>query len=56
MTAEEALRYLAAIGVEYASTFGEMKRPMAQQAILASVNAAAEVLRREIATHARPQG
>lgn len=53
MTPDEAIRFLALMGVEYAQTFAAAGQPVVQETLLIRVNAAAEVLRAELAKDGR---
>jgi len=45
MTPDEALRFLATLGVEYAEDFGRARKPASQQALLARIELASTTLR-----------
>lgn len=57
MTPDDALRFLAMLGIEYAQTFADTKRPVVQETLLMRINAASESLRSALKAGAdgRPQ-
>lgn len=57
MNPEEALRFLAMLGVEYAQSFADAKRPAVQETLLMRINAAGEALRSALkdGVNGRPQ-
>lgn len=58
MSADDALRFLAMLGIEYAQTFADTKRPVVQETLLMRINAASDVLRTALkdGSNGRPQG
>lgn len=59
MTPEEAIRFLALLGVEYAGTLGAAGKPATQETLMLRIEAAAMTLRNQLpkdGSHAGNQG
>lgn len=56
MNPDEALRFLATLGVEYAQDFGRAQKPASQQALLARIEQASVTLREALGLAGGPDG